>query len=100
MRFDWRVAVGDSSLSEEELIELAKAKDPFVRVAGRGHALRKSEINLALKFLERRRSGSGIVDLVRAVSGLDTDEAGLELGEVTLDESLAALLGTDTGGCR
>ena len=93
MRFDWRVAVGDSSLSEEELIELAKAKDPFVRVAGRWHALRKSEIERALKFLERRRSGSGIVDLVRAVSGLDTDEAGLELGEVTLDESLSALLG-------
>ena len=95
MRFDWRVAVGDSSLSEEELIELAKAKDPFVRVAGRWHALRKSEIERALTFLERRRSGSGIVDLVRAVSGLDTDEAGLELGEVSLDESLAALLGDD-----
>jgi hypothetical protein len=95
MRFDWRVAVGDASLSEEELMELAKAKDPFVRVAGRWHALRQSEIESALKFLERRRSGSGIVELVRAVSGLDTDEAGLELGEVSLDESLAALLGDD-----
>ena len=93
MRFDWRVAVGDTSLSEEELVELAKAKEPFVRVAGQWHTLRKSEIERALKFLDRRRSGSGIVDLVRAVSGLDTDEAGLELGEVTLDESLAALLG-------
>jgi hypothetical protein len=95
MQFDWRLAVGDASLSEEELIELAKAKDPFVRVAGRWHALQKSEIERALRFLERRRSGSGIVDLVRAVSGLDTDEAGLELGEVTLDESLAELLGDD-----
>jgi hypothetical protein len=95
MQFDWRLAVGDASLSEEELIELAKAKDPFVRVAGRWHALQKSEIERALRFLERRRSGSGIVDLVRAVAGLDTDEAGLELGEVTLDESLAALLGED-----
>jgi hypothetical protein len=95
MRFDWRLAVGDASLSEEELVELAKAKDPFVRVAGRWHALQKSEIERALRFLERRRSGSGIVDLVRAVSGLDTDEAGLELGEVTLDEPLAELLGDD-----
>ena len=95
MRFDWRVAVGDASLSEEELIELAKSKDPFVRVGGQWHTLRKSEIARALKFLEHRRSGSGIVDLVRVVSGLDTDEAGLELGEVTLDESLAALLGDD-----
>jgi hypothetical protein len=95
MQFDWRLAIGDASLSEEELIELAKAKDPFVRIAGRWHALQKSEIERALRFLERRRSGSGIVELVRAVSGLDTDEAGLELGEVTLDESLAELLGDD-----
>ena len=35
---------------------------------------------------------AGIVDLVRAVSGLETEEAGLELGEVTLDEALAELL--------
>jgi hypothetical protein len=95
MRFDWRVAVGDTSLSEEELRELVKAKDPFVRVGGQWHTLRKSEIERALSFLERRRTGSGIVDLVRAVTGLDTDEAGLELGEVTLDDSLASLLGDD-----
>ncbi len=95
VRFDWRLAVGDASLSEQDLLELAKAKDPFVRVAGRWHALRSADVERALRFLERRRSGSGIVDLVRAVSGLDTDEAGLELGEVTLDESLAELLGDD-----
>jgi len=95
MSFDWRLAVGDASFSEEELVELAKAKDPFVRAGGRWHALRQSEVERALRFLERRRTGSGIVDLVRAVSGLDTDEAGLELGEVSLDESLAELLGDD-----
>ncbi|MGI8421231.1 MAG: SNF2-related protein, partial [Gaiellaceae bacterium] len=90
--FDWRVAVGDVSLSEEELVELAAAKEPFVRIGGRWHALRRSEIERALRFLERKRIGAGIVDLVRAVSGLETDEAGLELGEVTLDETLAGLL--------
>jgi len=95
MSFDWRLVVGDASFSEEELVELAKAKDPFVRAGGRWHALRQSEVERALRFLERRRTGSGIVDLVRAVSGLDTDEAGLELGEVSLDESLAELLGDD-----
>jgi len=95
LRFDWRLAVGDASLDESELLELARAKDPYVRVAGRWHALRKSEVERALRFLERRRSGSGIVELVRAVSGLDTDEAGLELGDVKLDESLADLLADD-----
>ncbi len=90
--FDWRLAIGDSELSEEELQELVTAKDPFVQVGGRWHALQRADVEKALRFLERRRSGSGIVELVRAVSGLETDEAGLELGEVTLDASLEDLL--------
>ena len=95
--FDWKLALGDVVLSEQELADLAAAKEPFVRVAGRWHALRRSDVEKALRFLERRRttgvgSTAGIVELVRAVSGLETDEAGLELGDVSLDASLASLL--------
>ncbi|MBA3428709.1 MAG: DEAD/DEAH box helicase [Actinobacteria bacterium] len=90
--FDWRLAVGEHELTEPELAELAAAKEPFVEIGGRWHALRRSDVERALRFLERRRTGTGIVDLVRAVSGLETDEAGVELGEVTLDEPLADLL--------
>ncbi len=90
--FDWQLALGDVVLSEQELADLAAAKEPFVRVAGRWHALRRSDVEKALRFLERRRTGAGIVELVRAVSGLETDEAGLELGEVSLDAPLASLL--------
>ncbi len=91
-RFDWRLAVGDAVLTEDELAELAAAKEPFIRLAGKWHALRRSDVERALRFLDRRRAGAGIVDLVRAVSGLETDEAGVELGEVTLDAPLASLL--------
>ena len=90
--FDWRLAIGDSELSEEELQELVTAKDPFVQVGGRWHAVRRADVEKALRFLEQRRTGAGIVELVRAVSGLETDEAGLELGEVSLDETLDDLL--------
>jgi SNF2 family DNA or RNA helicase len=93
--FDWRVAVGDVELSDEELHALAAAKTPVVRVAGRWHALRHTDVERALKFLERRRSGAGIVDLVRAVSGLETDDYGLALGEVALDAPLSNLLEGD-----
>lgn len=89
--FDWRLALGDVTLSESELAELAAAKEPLIRVGGRWHALRRSDVDRALRFLERRRTG-GLVELVRAVTGLDTDEAGLELGEVQLDAALAELL--------
>ncbi len=90
--FDWKLALGDVVLSEQELADLAAAKEPFVRVAGRWHALRRSDVEKALRFLERRRTDAGIVELVRAVSGLETDEAGLELGEVSLDAPLTSLL--------
>ena len=90
--FDWRLAVGDVELTAEELAELAAAKEPLIRLRGRWHALRASDVERALRFLERRRATPGIVELVRAVSGLETDEAGVELGEVRLAPELEALL--------
>ncbi len=92
-RFDWRIAIGDTTLSDEELQRLAEAKEPFVRVGGRWQAVRRTDVERALRFLEQRRTGNGIVELVRAVSGVSVDEAGLELGEVSLDPALADLLG-------
>ncbi len=90
-RFDWKLAIGDTTLTEEELAELAAAKEPLIRIQGRWHALRRSEVEKALLFLDRRREGS-VVDLVRAVSGIELEDAGLELGEVTLDDALGELL--------
>ena len=92
--FDWRLAVGDAELSLAELGELAAAKQPVVRIAGRWHAVRRADVERALRFLERRRDGGGVVELMRAVSGVETDAAGLELGAVELDAPLARLLGT------
>jgi SNF2 helicase protein len=53
-RFDWRIAIGDIELTEDELAELAAAKEPLVRLRGRWHALRASDIERALKFLDTR----------------------------------------------
>ena len=90
--FDWRLAIGDVELSEEQLAELAAAKEPLIRLRGQWHAVRASDVERALRFLERRAQSPGIVDLVRAISGLETDEAGVELGDVRLDDGLDALL--------
>jgi non-specific serine/threonine protein kinase len=90
--FDWRLAIGDVELTEDELHALAAAKEPLVRLRGKWHALRAGEVERALRFLEGRSRGAGVVELVRAVSGIETDEAGVELGEVRLDEGLEALL--------
>jgi non-specific serine/threonine protein kinase len=97
--FDWRLAVGDVELGEAELAELVAAKSPVIRASGRWLALRPADVTRAIRFLEHRRGG-GVVDLVRAVSGLDTDEAGLELGEVAVEGSLADLLAGADGRFR
>jgi superfamily II DNA or RNA helicase len=94
-RFDWRIAIGDVELTEEELAGLAAAQEPLVRLRGRWHAVRASEVERALRFLERRRGDASVIDLARALSGVETDDAGVELGTVTLDESLAALVEDD-----
>ena len=90
--FDWRLAIGDVELTEDELRELAAAKEPLIRLRGKWHALRASEVERALRFLEGRGRSAGVVELVRAVSGLETDDAGVELGEVRLDATLEDLL--------
>jgi non-specific serine/threonine protein kinase len=90
--FDWRLAVGDVELTEDELRELAAAKEPLIRLRGRWHALRATDVERALRFLDRRSEQPGMVELVRAIAGLETDEAGVELGEVRLDADLDALL--------
>ncbi len=94
-RFDWRIAIGDVELTEDELAELAAAKEPLIRLRGRWHALRASEVERALRFLGSRRGGASVVDLARALSGVETDDAGVELGEVTLDHTLSELVAGD-----
>jgi hypothetical protein len=94
-QFDWKLAVGDVGLDADELKRLAAQQNPVVQADGRWHALRREDVARALKFLERRSAGGGMVDLVRATSGLDTDDYGLEFGEVSLDEKLAGMLDGD-----
>ncbi len=92
--FEWKLAVGDVELTEAELAELAAAKEPLLRAGGRWHMIRRGDIERALRFLDDRRKDDGsLIDLVRAISGVATDEVGLELGEVTLDPALSLLLG-------
>jgi len=90
--FDWHLRVGDLGLDEEELRRLASERNPLVRTEGRWQALRRDDVQQALRFLEERRTGGDMIALVRATSGLALDEFGLELGEVSLDEKLAAVL--------
>jgi SNF2 family DNA or RNA helicase len=93
--FDWRLRVGDLGLDEKELRRLAAERAPLVHTEGRWQALRRDDVQQALRFLEQQRTGGDMVDLVRATSGLAIDEYGLVLGEISLDERLAGMLDGD-----
>ena len=92
---DWTLRVGELGLDEQELRRLASQRAPLVHAEGRWQVLRRDDVERALRFLEQRRSGGDLVDLVRAASGIAIDEYGLELGDVSLDERLSGMLDGD-----
>ena len=58
VEFRYDIAVGDDVLSPDELAELAALKVPLVRVRGQWVELDERHLEIALKFLERNRSGT------------------------------------------
>jgi non-specific serine/threonine protein kinase len=65
--YQWRIAVGDATLSLAELRELAALKLPLVMARGRWIVLRPEDVEAALAFFERRaeRGQARAGDLIR-----------------------------------
>jgi non-specific serine/threonine protein kinase len=92
--YRWEVAVGDHSLSADELSELARLKAPLVRLRGRWVELREEDVAAALRLLEDRPAGQmTVADAARIGLGVTDPGIGLEL--VAVDGPLAALLDGD-----
>jgi SNF2 family DNA or RNA helicase len=94
--YSWEVAVGDETLSEADLHELARLKAPLVRVRGRWVTLARDDLTKALRLMERQRSeGPQTADVGEVVRlGLGVTDAGLGLPVVGADGegTLGALL--------
>lgn len=89
--FRMDLAIGDETISEEELAELARLKVPLVQVRGRWVELDDRQLSAALKAVERRRSGemtAGEV-LQEVIHGGDDE---LPVVEVDADGLLGDLL--------
>jgi SNF2 family DNA or RNA helicase len=56
--FRYELAVGDETLDPDELAELARLKIPLVRIRGQWVELDDRHLQAALRFLERRASGT------------------------------------------
>jgi SNF2-related domain/SNF2 Helicase protein/Helicase conserved C-terminal domain len=83
-KYEWRVAVGDATLTLAELRELATLKLPLVRDRGRWILLRAEDVDAALAFFSgREESGEApAAELLRASLGLDGAQADLPEAEI------------------
>jgi SNF2 family DNA or RNA helicase len=57
MEFRWQLAVGDDTLTEEEIAALAQTKAPLVRVRGQWVAVDPDQLRRGLEFLARNHAG-------------------------------------------
>ena len=91
--FRYDLAVGDEALSAEELAELARLKVPLVRIRGQWVELDDRHLEAALKFLERKQSGTmTVAEVLGATIGAADDVGELPLTEVDADGWLGDLL--------
>lgn len=92
--FEWSIAVGDRTLTEEEIAALAEAKAPLVRLRGQWVTVNTEQLRRGIEFLRTGGSGQGTVaDVLRLAAAHPDDlELPLEVAGVAADGWLGALL--------
>ena len=93
--YEWRIAVGDATLSVSELRELAAMKLPLVMSRGQWIVLRSEDVEAALKFFEGRkeRGEAPAAELLRESLALDAGRDDLPPTEIEGTGWLSELLG-------
>ena len=96
--FDWRLAVGDESLTDEESNLLAAAKAPLVRLRGQWVAIDPEQLRRGLEFLasEGRGRASAARILTLAAAHPDDNELPMEIAGIAADGWLGDLLAGTT----
>lgn len=91
--FDWRAALGDEELSVEELTSLAEEKAPLVQVRGRWIEAQPGDLQRAVAFLRKNRTGQmTLFEALRQSYLADDVETGLGIGAVRATGWLEKLL--------
>lgn len=94
VRYDWEMALGDQTLSQEEFERLAQLKTPLVQVRGRWVLLRQDQIESAVAFWEKHAGHSALRmrDALGLALGAHDELGGLQVSEVELDDTLKEVL--------
>ena len=92
----WEVVLGDDTLGLSELRQLARLKQPLVRVRGRWVELHHDEISAAINAVGKRGVTGEVMaagDVLRSALGFDQGPGDLPVVEVAADGWLGHLLG-------
>jgi len=94
VRFDWQLAVGDDTLTEDEIAALAQAKAPLVRLRGQWVAVDPEQLQRGMEFLQREPDSRGTAAEVLALAASHPNDLDLplELASVRADGWLGELL--------
>ncbi|TNC26404.1 DEAD/DEAH box helicase [Amycolatopsis alkalitolerans] len=74
VRFHWQLAVGDDTLTDEEIAALAEAKAPLVRLRGQWVAVDPDQLKRGLEFLKRKPKGRKSVAEILALAASHPDD--------------------------
>ncbi len=95
--YRWHVAVGDMTVTADELTELARLKHPLVRFRGRWVAVDQQDLTAALRLLEQPAGTMPMAEAARIGLGTTDPEVGLPVAGVEADAGpLRALLSDNT----
>jgi SNF2 family DNA or RNA helicase len=94
VEFRWELAVGDDTLTDDEIAALAEAKAPLIRLRGQWVAVDLEQLRRGLEFLARKPVGSMTAGevLTMAASHPDDIDTPLEVTSVRADGWLGGLL--------
>lgn len=95
IQFDWTVAVGDKSLTREELNMLADAKTPLVNIRGEWVEVRPDDIRQAAEFLKKKTSKATLRDVIKMKLGVGQQAIGTAGAKNALDITVGGGDGSD-----
>jgi SNF2 family DNA or RNA helicase len=95
--FDWRLAVGDTVLTEDEITDLVAAKAPLVRLRGKWVVVDADRLRRGLDFLRAQPAGpADPAELLAVMTGHDDADVPLPVVSVHADGWVGELLSGDS----
>ncbi len=90
VRYQWKLSIGETELSEAEFRALAKLKSPLVQIRGQWVTLDAEQIDAAIKFWEKQQleGEMGLLEAMRMGLGGEAQAGGLPIDEVETDDWL------------